>query len=72
MQNLPASACIESTALGAAYLAGLAVGYFENVQDIKEKWVIDRIFSPEIDEDLRMEKLDGWKKAVQCSFGWAK
>lgn len=72
--NVPVNrpACIESTALGAAYLAGLAVGYFENVQDIKEKWVIDRIFSPEIDEDLRMEKLDGWKKAVQCSFGWAK
>ena len=72
--NVPVNrpACNESTALGAAYLAGLAVGYFENVQDIKEKWVIDRIFSPEIDEDLRMEKLDGWKKAVQCSFGWAK
>lgn len=72
--NVPVNrpACIESTALGAAYLAGLAVGYFENVQDIKGKWAIDRIFNPEIDESVRVEKLEGWKKAVQCSFGWAK
>lgn len=65
-------ACIESTALGAAYLAGLAVGYFENLQSIQEQWKIDRVFTPEMEAAVREEKLEGWNKAVKCSFGWAK
>lgn len=65
-------ACIESTALGAAYLAGLAVGYFTNLEDIKEKWAIDRVFTPSLSEEIRQEKLSGWEKAVRCSYGWAK
>lgn len=65
-------ACIESTALGAAYLAGLAVGYYKDSSDIKSKWAIDRVFQPEMKEAARQEKLNGWKKAVHCSYGWAK
>lgn len=65
-------ACIESTALGAAYLAGLAVGYYKDSSDIKSKWAIDRVFQPEMKEEARQEKLNGWKKAVHCSYGWAK
>ena len=65
-------ACIESTALGAAYLAGLATGYFKDMDDIKTKWAIDRIFQPQMVESIRQEKLAGWKKAVRCSYGWAK
>ena len=72
--NVPVNrpACIESTALGAAYLAGLATGYFKDINYIKKKWAIDRTFLPEIDEAYRKEKLDGWKKAVRCTYGWAK
>jgi glycerol kinase len=72
--NVPVNrpACIESTALGAAYLAGLATGYFKDIEDIKTKWAIDRIFTPQLDEDIRQEKLAGWKKAVKCTYGWAK
>ena len=65
-------ACIESTALGVAYLAGLATGYFKDMDDIKTKWAIDRIFQPQMVESIRQEKLAGWKKAVRCSYGWAK
>ncbi len=65
-------ACIESTALGAAYLAGLATGYFKDIEDIKTKWAIDCIFEPQMVESIRLEKLAGWKKAVRCSYGWAK
>ena len=72
--NVPVNrpACIESTALGAAYLAGLATGYFKDLEDIKTKWAIDRIFTPQLEESVRQEKLAGWKKAVKCTYGWAK
>lgn len=52
--------CIETTALGAAYLAGLAVGYWDGIEDIKSNWAIDRVFSPEMGEELRKEKVKGW------------
>ena len=42
------------------------------MNDIKKKWAIDRTFTPKIDEAYRKEKLDGWKKAVRCTYGWAK
>lgn len=64
--------CIETTALGAAYLAGLAVGFFESVDDIRKNRMIDRVFTNEISEDERDKKIKGWKKAVRYSFGWAK
>ncbi len=64
--------CIESTALGAAYLAGLAVGYWENLQDIGKNYGIDRTFSPDMDSATRKIRLKGWKKAVSYAFDWAK
>lgn len=62
--------CVETTAMGAAYLAGLAVGYWENKEAVTDNWAIDRVFEPEIDEDEREKKLRGWSKAVKCSYGW--
>ena len=64
--------CVESTAMGAAYLAGLAVGYWENMDEIRRNWAVDRTFTPELDEELRREKTEGWTRAVQQSFGWAR
>ena len=64
--------CVESTAMGAAYLAGLAMGYWKDVSEIKSIWGIDRRFSPQIGDEEREERVRGWKKAVKCSYGWAK
>ncbi|MGN0703554.1 MAG: glycerol kinase GlpK [Lentihominibacter sp.] len=64
--------CIETTSLGAAYLAGLATGYWKNTDDIISNWQIDRRFEPDMDKAERNELLDGWHKAVSCTFGWAK
>lgn len=62
---------IETTALGAAYLAGLAVGYWKDKEDISKNWAISRSFTPTMDEDRRKELLGGWKEAVNRSLGWA-
>lgn len=64
--------CIETTSLGAAYLAGLATGYWESKEDVIENWQIDRTFTPEMDEDTRSSLLAGWKKAVGAVRGWAR
>lgn len=64
--------CVETTAMGAAYLAGLAVGYWKNKEDVKKNWKIDRTFVPDIDEAERQTRIKGWKKAVKCAYGWAK
>ena len=64
--------CVETTAMGAAYLAGLAVGYWKDKNDVINNWNIDREFHPEMQEAERKEKLAGWEKAVKYSFGWAK
>ena len=64
--------CIETTSLGAAYLAGLATGYWKSKEDVIENWQIDRTFTPEMDEDTRSSLLTGWKKAVGAVRGWAK
>ncbi len=64
--------CIETTSLGAAYLAGLAVGYWENQQDVLQNWQIDRRFSPSMDTRTRNTLLSGWDKAVQRTAGWAR
>lgn len=64
--------CVETTAMGAAYLAGLAVGYWTSKEDVLQNWAIDRTFTPEISEEERAAKIKGWNKAVQCSYGWAK
>ena len=58
--------------MGAAYLAGLAVGYWKDKNDVINNWNIDREFHPEMGKEEREEKLAGWEKAVKYSFGWAK
>lgn len=63
---------IESTALGAVYLAGLAVGYYKDKEDIRQNVELDRNFRPGMEETTRQELLAGWKEAVKRSFGWAK
>lgn len=55
---------IETTALGAAYLAGLASGYYKDIDEIKSNWKKDRVFTPEMDEKIREKKIKGWKEAV--------
>ena len=64
--------CVETTAMGAAYLAGLAVGYWNSKEEIVENWSIDRVFQPEITKEERDKKSKGWKRAVTCACGWAK
>jgi glycerol kinase len=64
--------CIETTALGAAYLAGLATGFWKDAQDLKGNWKMEREFTAQISEEERMRHLKGWKKAVRCTFAWAK
>ena len=64
--------CIETTALGAAYLAGLAVGYWKSLEDVKNNWAVDRVFTAEMDETKRRELLHGWSKAVKCALMWGE
>jgi len=64
--------CVETTAMGAAYLAGLAVGYWNSKEDVIKNWAVNKIFSPIMGEDERERKIKGWNKAVKYSFGWAK
>jgi glycerol kinase len=64
--------CVETTALGAAYLAGLAVGYWKDWEEIVNSCRIEREFLPEMTEEKRKTELEGWKQAVSSSFQWAK
>ena len=64
--------CVETTALGAAYLAGIAVGYWQDTDDIKKNWKLERTFEPKMDEKKREESISGWHEAVKRSYGWAK
>lgn len=64
--------CVETTALGAAYLAGIAVGYWKDTDDIKKNWKLERTFEPKMDEKKREESISGWHEAVKRSYGWAK
>lgn len=64
--------CVETTAMGAAYLAGLAVGYWKSKEDVITNSGIDRVFEPEIDNEERIQKISGWNKAVKYAYGWAK
>lgn len=61
----------ETTALGAAYLAGLAVGYWKNISDIQEQWQVDKQFAPAMDEEKRANLVNGWQRAVKASIAWA-
>lgn len=64
--------CVETTAMGAAYLAGLATGYWKNKEEVLKNWAIDRIFTPEIQAEEREKKVKGWNKAVRYAYHWAK
>lgn len=65
-------ACVETTAMGAAYLAGLAVGYWPNKEAISRNWFVGKAFVPQISREEQEKKIKGWHKAVKYSFGWAK
>ncbi|MCH5248723.1 MAG: glycerol kinase GlpK [Lachnospiraceae bacterium] len=64
--------CIETTALGAAYLAGLAVGYWKDKEEIKDNWQIGKVFMPTMEDKKREQHLKGWKKAVKCALAWTE
>jgi glycerol kinase len=63
---------IETTALGAAYLAGLAVGYWKNTDEIRQQWHIEKVFEPDMNENTRNELYKGWLKAVKAAKAWAE
>jgi glycerol kinase len=65
-------ACVESTAIGAAYLAGLAVGYWPSKEDVIKNQQLDRVFTPNMAKEDRLAKRKGWNKAVKYAYGWAK
>jgi glycerol kinase len=62
----------EITALGAAYLAGLAVGYWQDLADVARNWALDREFQPQMPADQRDERYAQWQEAVRRTIGWAK
>lgn len=64
--------CVETTALGAAYLAGLAVGFWKDLDDVKQNWKLAKTFRPQMEEEKREKLRKGWKKAVKRSLEWAK
>ncbi|MGL5652830.1 MAG: glycerol kinase GlpK [Paraclostridium sp.] len=70
--NIDRPKIIETTALGAAYLAGLSVGFYKSIEEIKEKWEIDKEFTPIMDDRKRTILYKGWKRAVDRTLLWAK
>jgi len=64
--------CVETTAMGAAYLAGLAVGFWKDLDDIRANWAVDQTFQPEITDDQRKDRIHGWHKSVDCTRGWSR
>lgn len=64
--------CIETTALGAAYLAGLSVGFWKDKNEIRQNWALSKTFNPHMQEEYRAKLLMGWHKAVSRSFAWAE
>lgn len=64
--------CVETTALGAAYLAGLAEGYWKDAEEIRTNWKVDRVFASSITQEERDKKIRGWRRAVKAAGGWTK
>ena len=64
--------CVETTALGAAYLAGLAVGYWADTEEIRCNWALERRFQAQMPQAEQHRLLSGWQRAVQCALAWAK
>lgn len=73
LSNLPVMRpdCVETTALGAAYLAGLASGFWSDKEEIARNWKVEEIFHPDITQKEREEAVRGWKRAVKCACSWA-
>lgn len=67
-KNVLRPECIETTALGAAYLAGIAVGFWKDKEEVRENWALSNTFVPSMDEEKRAEKVKGWKRAVRCAI----
>ena len=61
---------IETTALGAAYLAGLVIGYWENIEEIKNQWKVEKVFTPEKSPQEIQETIDYWERTLEKSKGW--
>lgn len=64
--------CVESTAMGAAYLAGLAVKYWSSLEEVQKNWAVDQLFLPRIAKEEQQAKIKQWNKAVKYAYGWAK
>lgn len=62
----------EATALGAAWIAGMATGLLDGFDEVESLWQVDRVFEPQISEEQREEMYDGWKRALACSKDWAR
>ena len=62
----------ETTALGAAYFAGLAINYWESIDEIKQHWHTGRIFSPELNPEKTAALIKGWKRAIKTSHAWTE
>jgi len=63
---------METTALGAAYLAGLAIGFWENIDEIKKQWAVDRCFTPDMNTEKVQKLFNGWNKALVRAKNWAE
>ena len=70
-QEVIRPACVETTSLGVAFLAGLAVGCWRDLNDVNDNWQVDRGFVPSMDPQEREKRMKGWRRAVECSLGWA-
>ena len=64
--------CLELTALGAAYLAGMAVGFWNSIEELEQVWQVERIFEPKMADSERKDLLDNWQEAVKRAHGWIK
>jgi glycerol kinase len=62
----------ETTALGAAYLAGLAVGFWSNLEEVQKQWQADKRFTPAMPAQKAAEHMKGWQRAVKASIVWAE
>ncbi len=62
----------ETTSLGAAYAAGLAVGFWDNLEDLRANWQVDKTWEPKMDEETREQLYKGWLKAVERTFNWVE
>ena len=62
----------ETTPLGAAYAAGLAIGFYDNLEKLRSNWQVDKTWHPQIDDETRERKYRYWQKAVKKSFNWVE